>query len=155
VQLRLTSVLCPEATLGNPLFFGLLTRHELNYHQFHRNEGVLIVAIKRLDKKDWAVYFDGISKTLGTKKVSVEVAPLGIGREIEATYLALGGLVYDRKSDLFEVQTAELDHLIHGPTTIFVDESATGITSVEVIDRDGTKQLIILSEPLPSAPVRD
>ena len=40
------------------------------------------------------------------------------------------------------------DHLIHGPTEIYVDESASGITSVEVVDRDGTKQIIILSEPV-------
>jgi hypothetical protein len=64
----------------------------------------------------------------------------------------LGGLVYDRKSDLFEVQSADLDHLIHGPTEIYVDESAGGVTSVEVVDRDGTKQIIILSEPLSDVP---
>jgi hypothetical protein len=44
-----------------------------------------------------------------------------------------------------------LDHLIHGPTEIYVDEWDSAVTSVEVIDRDGTKQIIILSEPLPVA----
>lgn len=106
------------------------------------------MTIKRLDKKDWTAYFDRLSKTLSAKNVTIEVAPLGLGHQTEAKSLALGGLVYDAKSDLFEVQTENLDHLIHGPTTIYIDESAGGITSVEVIDRDGTKQLIVLSEPL-------
>ena len=107
------------------------------------------MTIKKLDKKDWAAYFDGISKTLGAKNVTIEVAPLGIRPQMEAKSLALNGLVYDGKSDLFEVQTADLDHLIHGPTEIYVDEWDSAVTSVEVIDRDGTKQIIILSEPLP------
>jgi hypothetical protein len=110
------------------------------------------MTIKRLDKKDWAAYFDGLSKTLGAKNVTIELAPLGIGPEMEAKSLALGGLVYDGKSDLFEVQTEDLDHLIHGPTEIYVDEWEGAVTSVEVIDRDGTKQIIILSEPLPVVP---
>ena len=110
------------------------------------------MTIRKLDREDWAAYFDGISKTLGTKNVTIEVAPLGIGHQMEAKSLALGGLTYDRKSDLFEVQTPDLDHLIHGPTVIYVDESTSGVTSVEVVDRDGTKQIIILSEPLPHVP---
>jgi acetyltransferase-like isoleucine patch superfamily enzyme len=76
------------------------------------------MTIKRLDKKDWTAYFDRLSKALSAKNVTIEVAALGIGHQTEAKSLALGGLVYDRKSDLFEVQTENLDHLIHGPTTI-------------------------------------
>jgi hypothetical protein len=106
------------------------------------------MTIRRLDRADWGRYFDNISRALGTKDVTIEVAPLGIGPQMEAKTLALRGLVYDRKSDVFEIQTASLDHMISQPTEIWVDESADEITSVEVVDKEGTKQIVILSEPL-------
>ncbi len=106
------------------------------------------MTIRKIDKENWTSYFDRLSKALRTKQVSIEVSPLGIGHQTEAKSLALGGLVYDHKSDLFEVQTENLDHLIHGPVTIFVDETDSGVTSVEVVDSDGTKQLIVLSQPV-------
>lgn len=106
------------------------------------------MTIRRLDREDWSRYFDRISKSLGSKGVTIEVAPLGVGPEMEAKTLALGGLVYDRKSDVFEVQTPDLDHIISAPTEIWVDESEGGVTSVEIVDREGTKQIVILSEPL-------
>ena len=105
------------------------------------------MTIRRLDKSDWATYFDDVSRTLGGKNVTLEAAPFGKA-EMEAKAITLGGLVYDAKSDVFEVQTETLDHLIQGPKDIYVDESPGGITSIEVIDRDGVKQIIILSEPV-------
>ena len=107
------------------------------------------MTIRRLDREHWGSYFDNVSKSLGAKAVTIEVAPLGIGPEMEARTLALGGLVYDRKSDVFEIQTSRLDHMISEPSEIWVDESADGITSVEIVERDGTKQIVILSEPIP------
>ncbi len=107
------------------------------------------MTIKRLDRKDWSSYFNHISKSLGSKDVTIEVAHAGIAPEMLAKTLPLSGLVYDPKSDVFEIQTPNLDHIIPQPIEIWVDESGGMITSVEVVDRERTKQIIILSEPLP------
>ena len=106
------------------------------------------MAIRQLDRSLWASYLGGVSETLGSKKLTIEVSGMGIGHQIEAKSVALRGLVYDRKSDVVEVQMLGLDHLIHGPIEIYVDESILGVTSFEVVDRDGTRQILSLTEPL-------
>ena len=106
------------------------------------------MAIRTLDRSEWVSYLDRVSETLGTKKVTIEIAGLEIGHQVEAKSVALSGLVYDRKSDVLEVQTQGLDHLIHKPTEIYVDESILGVTSLEVVDGDGNRQILSLVEPL-------
>jgi hypothetical protein len=45
------------------------------------------------------------------------------------------------------------NHLIRHPEEIVVEETPTGLASVAVIDREGTRQVVKLKEPLmlPSA----
>ncbi len=42
----------------------------------------------------------------------------------------------------------DLDHMIRKPRDIYVDDGAGSLASVEVIDGDGTRQIITLRQPL-------
>lgn len=82
------------------------------------------------------------------KRAQVEVAALPLGDQIVAKYIPIIGITYDPKDDIVEVALEGLDHLIHMPRSLAVDESNAGVASLEVIDGDGYKQIIKLMEPL-------
>jgi hypothetical protein len=106
------------------------------------------MATRKWVKSEWQSYFDRVSQSLGAKQVEIEVASLGIGDQVEVNRVALNGLTYDPKSDVLEVVTEALDHMIRNPAEIYVAESSDGLITVEARDRDGNKQIIKLTSPL-------
>jgi hypothetical protein len=106
------------------------------------------MATTKLEKRAWHPYFDNVSRNLGGKRAEVEVASLKLGDQIEAEWLPLLGIVYDPKDDLIEVVLQDLDHMILKPREVFVEQEATLLKSMEVIDQDGTRQIIKLRDPL-------
>jgi hypothetical protein len=107
------------------------------------------MAISKLEKTAWHPYFDRVSKLIGgTKRAEVEVAALNLGDQVEAEWLPLTGIVYDAKDDLIEVLLEDLDHLIYKPREVFIDQDAVLLKSLEVIDKDGVRQIIKLRDPL-------
>jgi len=107
------------------------------------------MATTKLKKDAWRPYFDRVSKLLGgAKRAEVEVAALNLGDQIEAEWVPLTGIVYDPKDDLIEVVLEDLDHLIHRPREVFIDQEGVLLKSVEVIDESGVRQIIKLRDPL-------
>jgi hypothetical protein len=106
------------------------------------------MAIKKLEKAVWHPYFDRVTKTLDGKLAEVEVDSLKMGGQIEAEWLPLIGIVYDPKNDIVEVAMEGIDHLIHKPREVFVDQEAVLLASVEVIDADDERHIIKLRDPL-------
>ena len=89
-----------------------------------------------------------VSKALEGKQAEIEIASLDLGNQIQAKSLPLLGLVYDPNDDMVEVALDGLDHMVHKPREIYVDTGAGGLMSVEIIDAEGTKQLVKLTDPL-------
>jgi Family of unknown function (DUF5335) len=67
---------------------------------------------------------------------------------VEVEWLPLLGLVYDPKDDLVEVALDGVDHMIGKPREIYLDDEPGGLMSIEIIDAEGTKQIIKLRDPL-------
>jgi hypothetical protein len=110
------------------------------------------MAVRQLDKSRWKAYFDGISDLLVGKRVEIEIAALNIGDQIEAEWLPLVGMVYDPKNDIIEITLEDpdhhIDHMIHSPREVYVDGSPVAVTDMEIVDREGTRQIIKLRDPL-------
>jgi hypothetical protein len=103
---------------------------------------------RKLDKKEWKPFFDGISKVLGAKQAEIEVMALDLGDQVEAEWLPLLGLTYDRKNDVLDVALEGLDHLIPKPREIFVEDGGIGLASVAIIDAEGVRQIVKLRDPM-------
>jgi hypothetical protein len=103
---------------------------------------------KKLETAEWKAYFDRISKALGGRLAEIEVASLSLGHQVEANWLPLIGIAYDPKDDILEIALQELDHMIAKPREIAVDEAPNGLTSVEITDSDGIRQIVKLKSPL-------
>jgi hypothetical protein len=94
-----------------------------------------------------------MSNALLGKWAEIEVASLDLGDQIVAESLPMLGITYDSRDDLLDVALDRSNHLIRHPEEIVVEETPTGLASVAVIDREGTRQVVKLKEPLmlPSA----
>lgn len=101
-----------------------------------------------LPKSEWQSYFDHLSRHLSVQQVRIEVSGLSLGNQVAADKLTLLGITYEPKSGLLEVALEGLDHMIHGPEEIFVEESADSLQAMSMVDAEGQRQLIQLSEPL-------
>lgn len=106
------------------------------------------MAVHQLSKSEWQSYCDRVSKGLEGKRAQIEVAALTLGDEIATKWVPIVGITYDPKDDILEVAVEGLDHLIRKPRSVTVDEGPTGLTSMEVVDDEGQKQIVKLTEPL-------
>lgn len=106
------------------------------------------MSVQQVDRSGWSVFFDTFTKSLRGKRAEVEVASLDVGDQIEAEWVPLIGMTYDHRNDLIEVALDGVDHLIRKPQEVYADFDVGGIIAVEVIDAEGTRQIIKLSDPL-------
>jgi hypothetical protein len=89
-----------------------------------------------------------MSKALKETTAEIEVDSLAIGSQIEAEWIPLYGITYDPKDDMMEIVLEGLDHMIHHPKEVYVEQDATGVTSLEVVDDDDVRQIVRLHDPL-------
>jgi len=101
-----------------------------------------------LAKEDWQAYCDRISKSLIAKRAHIEVGGLAFGDQAAAKWLPLLGITYDSKGDLLEIAMEGIDHIIHSPQSISVDDDLDGLKSMEIVDSDRRRQVVRLMEPL-------
>jgi hypothetical protein len=106
------------------------------------------MASRNLERTEWEAYFDHLSKTLIGERAEVKVTGLTSGDRIEARWLPLIGITYDRKGDLLEIAMEGLDHLVRRPRSIVITEGSVGLESMEIVDSERRKQNVRLMKPL-------
>ncbi len=106
------------------------------------------MTIRKLERSEWRPFLDIVSKLLETKEAEIEVASLELGDQIEAEWLPLLGITYDPKDDVLEVALDGVDHMIRGPREIYLDNGAEALTSIEIVDANGVKQIVKLKDKL-------
>ncbi len=116
------------------------------------------MATRTLNKLDWEAYLNRVSKELGACLAEVEVAGLGIGDQVEAEWVTLTGASYDPKDDLVVMDLLSRDdknveHLVHRPVELVVNEEAGGLAGLVVADADGQRTILRLKKPLALPPV--
>lgn len=106
------------------------------------------MAVQKLEKETWRPVLDAISKLLPNKVAEVEVASLKLGDQVEAEWLPLIGVTYDPKDDIVEIALEGLDHMIQHPREIYFSDDGGTLTSLEIVDAEGEKQIVKLKDPL-------
>lgn len=103
---------------------------------------------RTLNKADWQSYFDRMASALEGKQASVEVTSPTLGDQWMAKSLPLFGIAYDPKDDLIEVAMEGVEHLIHHPQGVTVEERAAGLSSLEIIAEDGAREIVMFHDLL-------
>jgi hypothetical protein len=106
------------------------------------------MTIRRLEKPEWRPFFDTMSKILEAKVAEVEVASLDLGDRTQAEWLPLIGITYDPRDDAVEIALDGLEHMIRKPREIYLEDGAAGLTSLEIVDVDGVRQIVKLKDQL-------
>jgi uncharacterized protein DUF5335 len=106
------------------------------------------MTIRKLEKPEWRPFLDIVSKLLEAKNAEIEVASLDLGDQVLAEWLPLLGITYDPKGDVVEVVLDGHDHMIHRPREIYLDNGAGVLTSIEIVDANGVKQIVKLNDQL-------
>jgi hypothetical protein len=107
-----------------------------------------VMTAQKLEKAEWSPFFKHLSKTLTGSQAEIDVGSLALGDQVQANWVALIGLVYDPKDDLVEVTLEGLDHLIHNPRDIYIEQGNGSLASIEITDAEGARQIIKLKYPL-------
>ncbi len=102
---------------------------------------------KKLEPSEWKDYFDDFSKRLPVALVEIEVASLALGDQLLSEWAPLNGISYDPGKELLLISlgdegTDHLDHFIHAPREIYVNEGDRGINSIGIVDSEGDTQII-------------
>src|ERR1700716_2795317 len=106
------------------------------------------MAARRLDKTEWHAFFDRISNALVGKSAVIETASLKLGDQVEAADIPLLAITYDSKKDTIEIALRSLDHRIESPREVYIDTIPDGLIALQITDRDGSRHIIQLREPL-------
>lgn len=106
------------------------------------------MAAKALDRAKWGPYFDRLSKKMPAEQAEVRVSSLNIGNQISAEWSLILGVTYDKKDDILVISLDGLEHIIHRPKTIYVDEADGTLTSFEAVDAGDVKCIVQLRKPL-------
>ena len=110
------------------------------------------MAARSLPKTEWRAYCDRISRGLLGNQAEIEITGLTCGNRMATKWLPLLGITYDPRADLLEIALEGLDHLIHGPREIAVDDGPEGLTVMEIVDADKRRQNVKLRRPLMVTP---
>lgn len=106
------------------------------------------MAVQQIDKSGWQPFFDTLSGTLTGKQAEVEVTSLDLGDQILGEWVAFYGISYDPKNGLIELALEGDDHLIRDPADVWIDYDVGGLVSIEIIRRDGAREIVKLRDPL-------
>lgn len=107
------------------------------------------MATRKIDKAEWRDFMDRLTHELVGRQAEVEIAALGLGTRIAAEWLGLFGFNYDPRTDVIEIALDGVDHLIHEPREVWIELGGTGgLTALEIVAADDTKQIVRLREPL-------
>jgi hypothetical protein len=104
--------------------------------------------IRKLEKPQWGPFLDMLTRLLEGKEAEIEVASLRLGDQVQNEWLPLIGITYDPNDDIVEVALDGLDHMIPRPREIYLDDGGGGLTSLEIVDAEGVKQLVKLKDQL-------
>ena len=104
--------------------------------------------LRRPEKSEWRAYCDRLSKHLATIRSEPVTASLVVNHDEVAEWVLLLGITYEPKKDLFEIMLQELEHRIHSPRTLYVDEGPSGVAALEIIDAGGLRHSLALSHPI-------
>jgi hypothetical protein len=103
-----------------------------------------------IERERWCEYLDGVTADLFNAPISIEIIDSSMPPMTEANHLALQGVTYDPRCDVFEVEAARggphvpsvLRHFVDHPTCITVDGFTP--TTILVDGRDGVRTMITI-----------
>jgi Family of unknown function (DUF5335) len=101
-----------------------------------------------IGKQQWPGYLAALGASLDGKQALIEVAGLPLGDQIEARWIALLGISYDRKDDAIVLDCGDLSHVIRQPVGMEATTAGGSVVSIAMVDREGIRHIARFRDPL-------
>ena len=89
------------------------------------------------------------------KRAHIERLSLRKGSRLAADGVPIQQLFFDPDRDVIEIWTAEIPYRIYRPREIYADDVVAGLAHFAVIDSEGERHIVVISEPLRIAAPQD
>lgn len=107
--------------------------------------------LRRIERPQWVRFCEALNSELLGMRAEIEVASMDLGVQVEAKWLPVVGVAYDRKDDAFEIildgGLEHLDHLIFHPVEVYAEFGPQGIEHMAIVERDAW-QIVLVRPPL-------
>jgi hypothetical protein len=113
------------------------------------------MALQKIERIEWRVFCDRMSKSLLGKWAEIEIASAQTGVHLEARWLPAIGVTYDPNDDVVAILLDGLDHRISHPRELYAEIGIQGLESLGILDENRTWQILVLREPLMLPAPRD
>ena len=97
---------------------------------------------KSLAPAEWQGYFKSLVKTLGGKRVRIEVVGVTLGDQVLTSSSQLLGMTYEAKKNTLEISLDGLDHIINCPKMISIREDDGALVALDIVDQDDRHQIV-------------
>lgn len=105
------------------------------------------MTIRSVQPEEWYAFCVRTSRSLMGKRAAIEIASLSSGHCVEDLALPLLGISFRPIEDLISIHFDGVDHVVRWPRELYVDERPEGPASLEIIDAEGYRSIVIVKDP--------
>ncbi len=105
--------------------------------------------LRPIERENWQVYLDELSKAIQGNYVEIEIAGVGLGDQVEEAWVPLIGLSYDPKEDIMFVHMDECERIIHEPKELVaLFDRNDRVNSLVIKDSQGNVNTVKFRAPV-------
>jgi hypothetical protein len=105
------------------------------------------MTIRSVQPEEWYAFCMRTSRSLLGKRAAIEIASLSSGHCVEDFALPLLGISFRPVEDLISIHFDGVDHVVRRPRALYVDERPEGPVSLEIIDAEGYRRIVVVRDP--------
>ena len=105
-------------------------------------------AVRGVAREDWQEVCARLSHSYAGSLAKIEVISKTFGREVAVAREHMLGINLDSTNDVVELMFGDMDHYIHSPREIYLDDLEFGGVSLEIVDGAGVRQVVTLDSAI-------
>ena len=105
------------------------------------------MAIRSVQPEEWYAFCIRTSRSLMGKRAAIEIASHSSGHCVEDFASPLLGISFRPVDDLISIHFDGVDHVVRRPRELYVDERPDGLASLEIVDAEGYRRIVIVKDP--------
>ncbi len=105
-----------------------------------------------IDKGQWKLFFERLSRQLAGALAEIEVASLSLGDQQQAQWIGLLGITYDPGSDIIDIALDGLNHIVRQPANLAVVWAGATVASLAIETGSGVRHIVKFRQPLSLPP---
>jgi DnaK suppressor protein len=106
------------------------------------------MATRKVYRGEWDQFCAFASRYVLGKRAHIERLSLRTGSRLAADGVPIQGLFFDSDRDVIEILVVETPYRIYRPREIYADDLMAGLAHFAVIDSEGERHIVVISEPL-------